>query len=278
MQDSLFKVSYGKISPGRRLISHHTLMFICQGGFEIYLNGESYALENPSIVILSPMDSFQLKNNFNSKVAVPDAYEVEYDVNWIERVSDDGTNLMECFHHKQISHIPYILLNESQYSNACADFDRLMKLSQMDGHIYGALLECKLLSAEMLINTNRVYRKSNNFTMSNSSLVVNDSVQRVLDYIRENYWDDISIEMLSVMFKINRNQLCKLFKDLTGTSPIRYLIEYRLSTACSFLEQGFSVEETCSKVGFSNLPHFSKSFKQRFGVSPKQYGKLKAKS
>lgn len=241
----------------------------------MHLNGESYVLDRPAIVILSPMDSLMLRSNHNSKVVVPDVYEVEYDVNWVERVSDDGTNLMECFHHKQISHIPYICLDDSQFKNAQYDFDRLLKLTQMDGNIYGVTLECKLLSAQMLINTNRVYRRSNNFTMNNSSLVVNDSVQRVLDYIRENYWDDISIEMLSVMFKINRNQLCKLFKDLTGTSPIRYLIEYRLSTACSFLEQGFSVEETCSKVGFSNLPHFSKSFKQRFGISPKQYGKLK---
>ncbi|OQA42428.1 MAG: putative response regulatory protein [Spirochaetes bacterium ADurb.Bin315] len=255
----------------RELINKFCAIFLHDGEYELSVNEKHYSIKQPSIVLLGPGDFFSLEAS-RQKATLSKTYdEIDFDDQWMERVSDSGTILMECFTHKQISGLHCILLEEDQAEVVKEAIEEIRKLDERKKDEYGNALTYKLKTAELLILINRLYRINNSFILTNKALVVSDAVQRVSDYIRVNYWDEISIEMLSVMFRINRNLLCKQFKELMGVSPIQYLINYRLSSACSFLEQGFSVEETCSKVGFSNLPHFSKSFKKRYGVSPSQY-------
>lgn len=60
----------------------------------------------------------------------------------------------------------------------------------------------------------------------------------------------------------------RVFTELVGRPPHRYLTDARLAAARSMLQQGRSVTETCFACGFNNLSHFSRSFGRRFGVSP----------
>jgi len=60
----------------------------------------------------------------------------------------------------------------------------------------------------------------------------------------------------------------RIFTELTGRPPHRYLTERRLAAARQMLRQGRSVTETCFACGFNNLSHFSRSFARRFGAPP----------
>lgn len=60
----------------------------------------------------------------------------------------------------------------------------------------------------------------------------------------------------------------RVFTELVGRPPHRYLTERRLVAARAMLEEGRSVTETCFACGFNGLSHFSRSFGRRFGVSP----------
>ena len=60
----------------------------------------------------------------------------------------------------------------------------------------------------------------------------------------------------------------RVFTELVGRPPHRYLTDARLRAARSMLEEGRSVTETCFACGFNNLSHFSRSFAQRFGLAP----------
>jgi AraC family transcriptional regulator len=60
----------------------------------------------------------------------------------------------------------------------------------------------------------------------------------------------------------------RVFTELVGLPPHRYLVEARLRAARSMLLAGRSVTETCFACGFGNLSHFSRSFARRYGVSP----------
>jgi AraC-like DNA-binding protein len=60
----------------------------------------------------------------------------------------------------------------------------------------------------------------------------------------------------------------RVFTELVGRPPHRYLTERRLMAAREMLIQGRSVTETCFACGFNNLSHFSRSFTRRFGASP----------
>ena len=66
----------------------------------------------------------------------------------------------------------------------------------------------------------------------------------------------------------------KLFRDETGTSPIRYLNDFRIGRAKDLLASGlFSVQEVATACGFENVYYFSNVFKKQTGISPKHYKK-----
>lgn len=67
----------------------------------------------------------------------------------------------------------------------------------------------------------------------------------------------------------------RIFTELVGRPPHRYLAETRLRAARSMLEAGRSVTETCYACGFGNLSHFSRRFTERYGVSPSRIGDRK---
>ena len=56
-----------------------------------------------------------------------------------------------------------------------------------------------------------------------------------------------------------------------GTTPSQYIIICRIPGAKELLADGYTVEYTCGKAGFNNLSHFSRTFKNKVGMSPKQY-------
>lgn len=101
------------------------------------------------------------------------------------------------------------------------------------------------------------------------------SIRRCLDYIQENYRDsEISFEDLCALTETSRSYLSSLFKQETGIGYKDYLNEVRISHAISLLENtDIKVQDVSDQVGFSNVEHFSRTFKNRTGLSPSQYSR-----
>lgn len=62
----------------------------------------------------------------------------------------------------------------------------------------------------------------------------------------------------------------RVFAELTGLPPHRYLLKMRLEAAAAMLRGGRSVTETCYAVGFGDLSHFTRSFRRWRGAPPSQ--------
>ncbi|KTR03552.1 hypothetical protein NS365_18360 [Aureimonas ureilytica] len=84
----------------------------------------------------------------------------------------------------------------------------------------------------------------------------------------EDYAGVWTISRLSQAVGLNQRKLKRGFHDLVGMPPHAYLKEQRLQAAYRMLETGWSVTETASRTGFSNLSHFAKAFRHRFGTVP----------
>lgn len=75
---------------------------------------------------------------------------------------------------------------------------------------------------------------------------------------------------LSRMLHMNDCKLKRCFKQYFGKTVYEFIREQRLEKAFSLLEQGnCNVGESASAVGYTNVSHFSKAFRQRFGVAPR---------
>jgi len=74
------------------------------------------------------------------------------------------------------------------------------------------------------------------------------------------------------VIKISESNLYAVFKKATGSSPVKYLNQYRLSIACELLQKtDYSIKEIAEKVGIPDQFYFSKLFKSKCSISPQQY-------
>ena len=60
----------------------------------------------------------------------------------------------------------------------------------------------------------------------------------------------------------------RVFRELVGMPPHRYLVRLRLQRARDLLQSGMDVTDACYAVGFNNLSHFTRSFRGSFGIPP----------
>ena len=84
--------------------------------------------------------------------------------------------------------------------------------------------------------------------------------------------EPISIDTLSEEMCMSRASFFRKMKSLTGMTPSDFIMSYRLDKAASMLKDGrWRINEISDMLGFSSPSHFTKVFKNRFGVSPKDW-------
>jgi transcriptional regulator GlxA family with amidase domain len=94
----------------------------------------------------------------------------------------------------------------------------------------------------------------------------------VLELINENIRRQLVIRDLATIVNLSPGRLAHLFKSEVGVSPQRYANNVRLEKAKMLLECGvLSVKEISSEVGFPNVSSFCRSFRVRYGRTPREY-------
>ena len=97
-------------------------------------------------------------------------------------------------------------------------------------------------------------------------------VNSVMIYLRENYDKQIDFSSIAESQAVSAPYLSKLFHDHAGTSPSKYLAEYRMQQAKKLLlDTKLSIKEIADRVGYPDQFHFSKSFRNMVGLSPAQF-------
>ena len=71
---------------------------------------------------------------------------------------------------------------------------------------------------------------------------------------------------------MGKSQLCKLFNDYTGQSPIEYYSKLKMAEAKKLLiEDSLSVSSVSDILGYSSVHNFSRAFKKAYSFSPAYY-------
>ena len=100
-----------------------------------------------------------------------------------------------------------------------------------------------------------------------------NQIKLARDILIDDLVDAPTIEGLSRAVGINQQKLKQDFKVVYGMTINQYLTNARLEYAVSNLERGQTVRETAMEIGYANLSHFAKKFKDKFGLLPKDYVK-----
>lgn len=81
--------------------------------------------------------------------------------------------------------------------------------------------------------------------------------------------EQFNVSAIAGELGMSRSSLFSKIKSLTGSSPQKFVADYRLDRAMEQLRtHEWNVSEVAYKVGFATLNGFSRAFKAKFGVSP----------
>ncbi len=98
-------------------------------------------------------------------------------------------------------------------------------------------------------------------------------LKKVMDVVETNLTDSsFGVEVFAREVAMSQVQLYRKLTALTGYSPNDFIRHIRLQRAADLLKKkAGNVTEVAYQIGFNNLSYFAKCFKEKFGVSPKDF-------
>lgn len=139
-------------------------------------------------------------------------------------------------------------------------------LSQLEAINNASTLSELMMNANLIIEF--VVEQSGKKRYSGNSKIVRAAV----DYIWKHFNEEISLKKVAEEIHVNYSYLSKLFRDEMKCSFVDYLNELRLDTAAEMLrESNDSVTEISYACGFKECSYFTKLFRSRFELSPREY-------
>ena len=229
------------------------LQYVIGGKGEFFVNNKLYALMPGTLFLLPKQKYHYYKADKNDP----------YEYYWIHFNGNGFTRFMETIGLSEDNPVLYGINNPAIRSV----FEELIELSISPKNHDKLLI---LSKSYQLLYEIAVCIPQNQSEQRNSS---NEIVERIVNYISENFTRPLNLDMLSELVHINKCYLISVFKRHTGISPIQYLIQYRISNACQLLRTDRTISEIAAMCGFQELTNFLIRFKKITGLTPSQYRK-----
>lgn len=175
--------------------------------------------------------------------------------------------------------LPFLFHDETYTPMKYLDFETFTRLKDIIKSLKEQLLHqsdswpCLTRSyiLELLFLIERTYRiKKINLDNTPARFTADD----ILLYLHNNYWSKITISDLTKRFHTNQTTLSKEFKNATGMTIISYILKLRVIIAAGMLRDTLlNIDIIIERVGFHNITHFNKVFKEYHQCLPHEYRK-----
>lgn len=247
-------------------LHHHDffeLYFLIEGHVTSKIEGRDYELKAGDIVL---MNSKELHQTVIHDLDKP--YErivLWLNRNYIKALSTEKSDLGLCFDGEQ--HRNVIRLDVERQTYVRGLLNKLTALKHYTG--FGEDLYPRMYVTELLLFLNEELvqvRKSHQIDVRKNQLI--DSMIR---YINEHIDEDIKIDELSDIFFLSKFHLCREFKNQTGTTLHRYIIQKKLIHAKELILKNLPIIEVYQKAGFGDYSNFFRAFRNEYNMTPRQF-------
>jgi len=118
------------------------------------------------------------------------------------------------------------------------------------------------------INTLKIYSQKNEEEYSGLDF---NHFNHIKNYIDDNINDKFCLNELSKIANINKFGFVKKFKSATGMTPMNYILMRKIFSSKQLIDQNAELTAIAYQYNFTDMAHFSKTFKRYIGISPKKY-------
>lgn len=257
---NLFRLSYvtyeaQPLEKNSALHSHDftEILFISEGLCKFYCDGALHNLQKGSLVLIPPGCE-------HYEICIPKKSLNFYCISFY---SLDESLFKENFFYLADKDYEYLLMY----------FTELFK--DYENNLYKNQLFSQNLAENLLIY---ILRKTNDNILSplnaakGQEVRIFFSVKQTKEFIDKNFHTKIIIDELARSAFLSTGHFIKQFKNLTGLTPLQYLLEKRISAAITSLEYtNKPINVICNEICFSDINNFIKKFKQKTGKTPQYY-------
>ena len=105
-----------------------------------------------------------------------------------------------------------------------------------------------------------------------------EKLSPAIELLKSRYQEDLSLEDIADSINISPNHLCRLFNQVYGITPLKYLTHLRLNMAKYYLcsPGNMKVKEIADAVGFKSPGYFCSVFKKAEGMMPDDFRRINA--
>lgn len=145
-------------------------------------------------------------------------------------------------------------------------------LAELQSENVGGRLYAESLGNILAVHLLRHYSSSSNEPERILGGLSGRKLRQVLDFIGDNYSQDLSLGELSAVAGMSTFHFAREFKRTTGTTPHQFLIKFRIDRAKEMLaDSELPLIDVGLQSGFSHQSHFTRLFRKLTGTTPLTY-------
>jgi len=145
-----------------------------------------------------------------------------------------------------------------------------LELEGTDSRLYVDALAC-----ELAIHLVREHTTACAGTVWSMARLSPHKLRRAVEYIDDNLRSDLTLASLAESVALSPGHFAHAFRQATGVTPHRYVLERRVERAKTLLRTSdMPITEIADRVGCSSPSHFSVLFHRITGLTPRQFRKL----
>ncbi|TDF96633.1 AraC family transcriptional regulator [Paenibacillus piri] len=226
-----------------------------EGSSQVLVRGVTHTIEQGDLLLIQPGDPYELRvdahtNKLNQTLVSSGDYYIFCMGNWLDAWWKKGKKPQKvriAAYERLLTLWRQIILEKRRFE-------------EENKELSDYLLRALCLHIDRAISETR--------TLHGSSFLAS----RMKSFIEEHAFLSLKVEDVAGHVGLSVSRSVHLFKECFGKTIIQYAMEIRLSTAIERMNYtGMSLEQIAETSGFASYSYFHRVFRDKYGISPKQY-------
>ncbi len=256
-----YQESFGYQGLGSHAHPRIELILVTGGAIELEINGGRQLARAGSLVVFGYLEKHEVRISELPYRRYVLSLDSEFCLLNIHELT-----LLSILIHRPALFTPVLGLDEALTRELAGQFDGLIAESR-DRRAFWLIRSAALITGILI----SLYRVNPRWFPIGQETERTRIVLAIQKDIARDYREDISLDSLAARHFVSRCHLSRIFRAVTGYHFRDYLILYRLAKARELLAHtGQTVAEIGCAVGYGNVNHFIRIFRQHEGVTPLQ--------